>query len=133
MRDVEALARVLNADRRIAYALVFGSAARGTAGAHSDVDVAIGLSAGATLTPLEIGAITADLESAAGKPVDLVLLDEATPSLAYRVFRDGRTLVVRDRAAMVERKARAILEYLDFQPVEELFARRVLERAARGR
>ncbi len=40
--------------------------------------------------------------------------------------------MVRDRGALVSRKARAILEYLDFRPVEELCASGVLA-AARGR
>jgi hypothetical protein len=30
------------------------------------------------------------------------------------VFRDGRVIFERDHRALVERKARAILEYLDF-------------------
>jgi hypothetical protein len=53
--------------------------------------------------------------------------------LAYRVFRDGQVIFARDRRAMSERKARAILEYLDFRPVEEACARGVLAAAARGR
>jgi hypothetical protein len=35
--------------------------------------------------------------------VDLVLLDEAGPGLAYRVFRDGRVVFVRDRSTLVDR------------------------------
>jgi hypothetical protein len=127
------LRRVLVGDPRVAYALVFGSAARGSSGPHSDVDVAIGLAAGARFTALELGGLGARLEEAAGKPVDLVLLDEAPPGLAYRVFRDGRTLLERDRRALVERRARAILEYLDFRPIEELCAGGAIEAAAHGR
>lgn len=43
----DALRRVLAADPRIAYALLFGSVARGTETSFSDVDVAIGLTPGA--------------------------------------------------------------------------------------
>jgi len=125
--------RVLEGDARIAYALVFGSSARGTAHARSDLDLAIGLRPGRPPDVREIGSLVARLESAAGRPVDLVLLDEVGPALAYRVFRDGRVLLERDRSALVERKARAILEYLDFRPVEELCTRGVLAAAVRGR
>jgi len=38
----------------------------------------------------------------------------------------------RDRRALVQRKARAILEYLDFRPVEETFTRAVLGAGFRG-
>jgi hypothetical protein len=44
-----------------------------------------------------------------------------------------RKRVERDRAALVARKARVILDYLDFKPVEELCAAGVLRAAARGR
>jgi hypothetical protein len=42
-------------------------------------------------------------------------------------------MVERDHAALVERKVRAILEYLDFKPLEELATRGVLAAAAHGR
>ena len=55
------------------------------------------------------------------------------PGLAYRVFRDGVAVLARDRAMLVERKARAILEYLDFQPIEEAFSEAVLAETAHPR
>jgi hypothetical protein len=123
-----ALREILADDPRIAYALVFGSTARGTSGEHSDHDIAVGLAKGVHMSTLEIGELTARLESAAGRSVDLVLLDEAPPGLAYRIFRDGQVLADRDRDALTARKVRAILEYLDFQPIEALFTRAVLDR-----
>jgi predicted nucleotidyltransferase len=130
---MEALRRILANDPRIAYAVLFGSAARGTSHPHSDVDVAVGLTTGVRLSPQDLGTLAADLERAAGQPIDLVLLDEAPAPLAFRVFRDGRTLVDRDHAALARRRARANLEYLDFRPIEALLARGVLAAAARGR
>lgn len=114
------------------YALLFGSRARERAHDRSDTDLAIGLVPGARLSTREIGDLVSRLEAAAQGPVDLVLLDEATPDLAYRVFRDGRVLFEKDREAFVGRKARAILEYLDFKAVEETFTRAVLQAAKRG-
>lgn len=130
---LEGLREILTSDARVAYALVFGSAAHGRPGPHSDVDVALGLAQGAKLDLLQLGALAARLETEAGRPVDLVLLGEAPPGLAYRIFRDGRPLLVRDAAALAARKARAILEYLDFQPFEEIFASGALAAADLGR
>jgi hypothetical protein len=127
------LRRVLLAEPRVAYALVFGSAARGSSHAHSDVDVAVGVRPGPRLSALEVGTLAARLEAVAKRPIDLVILDEAPPPLAYRVFRDGKVILERDRSALVERRARAILEYLDFQPIEEILTRGALAAAARGR
>ena len=116
---------------RVAFAVVFGSSARGTAHARSDVDVALGFGRGRRPEAYELGAIVSRLEEAAGRNVDVVVLDDAPPGLAYRVFRDGVTVLVRDRSALVERKARSILEYLDFRPVEEALSKGVLARRSR--
>ena len=129
----EELSRVLEADQRVAYAVLFGSRARGTARPDSDVDVAVGLMEGARLTTLDLGGLIGDMAAATQHEVDLVLLDEASPALAYRVFRDGSEVYVRDRARLVERKARAIVEYLDFKPIEALCAAGVLAAASHGR
>jgi predicted nucleotidyltransferase len=129
----EALRRVLEAEPGVAYALLFGSRARGAERADSDVDIALGLTAAAARDVRSLGALAARLESAAGRRVDLVLLDEAPPGLAYRIFRDGQVLVERDHRALVARKARAILDYLDFKPIEDRCAAGVLRAAARGR
>jgi predicted nucleotidyltransferase len=130
---MDALRQPLELYPRIAYAVLFGSRLRGDVRAGSDLDIAIGLEPGAHLTLQELGELAADIERETGQHVDLVLLDEAPPGLAYRVFRDGSVVFVRDRRALVARKAKAILEYLDFQPVEELCVRGVLAAAARGR
>jgi predicted nucleotidyltransferase len=128
---LDELRHVLKEDRTIAYALMFGSGGRGELRAASDVDVAVELVPGAPRDPLTLGQLAARLESAAGRPVDLVLLDEAPSPLAYRIFRDGHLLLERDHAVLVRRKVRAILDYLDFRPVEELCADGVLRAATR--
>jgi predicted nucleotidyltransferase len=130
---LDVLRAALEAEADVAYALLFGSSARGQRRQDSDVDVAIELRPGASRDFHALGALTARLESRLGKPVDLVLLDEASPALAYRAFRDGRLVVEHDHAALVARKARVILEYLDFKPIEERCAAGVLRAAARGR
>jgi hypothetical protein len=130
MKDLQ---QALEADERVAYAILFGSCARGSRREGSDLDVAVGLVPGARLGARELGELISTLERAAGREVDVVLLDEAPPAVAYRVFRDGSPLLVRDRAALVARKTRAILEYLDFQPIEELAARGAIAAAAHGR
>jgi uncharacterized protein YutE (UPF0331/DUF86 family)/predicted nucleotidyltransferase len=110
------LRSILESEPRVTYAVLFGSRARERAHDHSDTDVAVGLLPGAKLSTNEIGDLVSRLEAAAG--------------LAYRVFRDGRIILQRDRKALVARKARAILEYLDFKPVEETFTRAVLQAGA---
>lgn len=116
----DAVSRVLLAEPRITYALVFGSTARGDARPQSDLDIAIG-GLTAPMTPLELGDLIGQLEVVSGREVDLVLLDEAGPGLAYRVFRDGIGVLDREPIVLANRKARAMLEYADWKPVEDLF------------
>lgn len=126
----ERLRRVLEAEHDVAYAILFGSGARGALRPASDVDIAIELRPGAPRDNVTLGRLTARLESAAERQVDVVLIDTAPAPLAYRIFRDGRILLDTDRTALVARKARVILEYLDFKPVEERCAEGVLRAAA---
>lgn len=70
---------------------------------------------------------------AGGRGVDFILLDEAPPVLAYRIFRDGHLLVERDHRALIARKTRAVLDYLDFKPVEDRCAAAVLRAVERVR
>jgi predicted nucleotidyltransferase len=130
---MDALREALAEDPRIDYALVFGSHARGTAHAGSDLDIAIGLEAHARIGALDLGELIARLERVSGRSVDLVVVNEAPPALAYRIFRDGRLIAENNHGTLVAHKTRAILEYLDFLPTETLAARGVLTAAADGR
>ncbi len=127
---VDKLRNVLATEEDVAYALLFGSGGRGALRPTSDVDVAVELRAGTPRDTTTLGYLAARLESATERPVDLVLMDEAPAPLAYRIFRDGRLVIERDHSALVRRKAQAILQYLDFKPVEERCTEGVLRAAA---
>lgn len=70
---------------------VYGSAATGTAGPRSDLDLA-GLFRGRP-APEDVLDAAAELAGHLGRDVDLVDLDRATPILAMQVLRHGRLLV----------------------------------------
>lgn|GEM_PF-3557811 len=92
----------------------------------------VALEASRPLTALEVGDLVGRIEQACGVSADLVLLDEADPALAYRVFRDAVPIVVHDRAAYVARKHRAALDYLDFRPMEQRFVDAILRTSQGG-
>lgn len=123
----------LAAESGVAFALLFGSAANGSQHARSDLDLAIGLAPGVAFDHRRLGKLVSRLEAKAGCDVDLVVLDEAPPGLAYRIFRDGEILFEHDHAALAWAKASAIMRYLDFEPVERLCSSGVLRRAGDGR
>lgn len=98
-------------------AYLFGSVARGTAGAHSDVDLAMLLSAPPPPT-LEghLFDYEAELERTLGAPVQLVVLNHAPPDLIHRVLRDGRLLLDRDPSARIQFEVKSRNEYFDLLP-----------------
>lgn len=105
-------------------AWLFGSRARGTARADSDVDVALlyGFRPPSTLDALPLE-LEADLERLLGLPVQAVVLDTAPVDLVHRVLRDGRLLLDRDRSARIRFEVRARNEYFDLLPILRRYRR----------
>jgi predicted nucleotidyltransferase len=97
---------------------LFGSQARRTARARSDVDVGLLLAHDppATLAGLRLD-LQAQLERALHRNVDLVVLNRAPPDLVHRVLRDGRLLVDRDRSARIRCEVNSRNAYFDLQPI----------------
>ena len=108
----------------IAAAWLFGSFARGTARADSDVDVALLLSRDPEPTLEGSGSeLEGDLERLLGRPVQVVLMNGAPVDLVHRVLRDGHLLLERDRSARVRFEVRARNEYFDLLPILKEYRR----------
>jgi hypothetical protein len=108
---VEALRRVLTARADVRVVYLFGSFARGDARAGSDLDVGVVFSL--VPPPGDLDGLATALEAAAGRRVDLVVLNDAPPLLAHEAIRDGRRLVCVDEDERVRFETRAIAKYLD--------------------
>jgi uncharacterized protein len=103
----------------IAAAWLFGSVARGTARPDSDVDVGILYSQDRQQTLDEIGRafdLQEDLQAVLKLPVQVVVLNHAPVDLIFRVLRDGRLLVERDRSRRIRFEVRSHKEYWDLEP-----------------
>jgi predicted nucleotidyltransferase len=103
---------------------LFGSVARGTARASSDVDVGVlyEVTPPATLEGLGFD-LAARLEPAIGRTVDLVVLNRAPADLIHRVLRDGILVVEIDRRRRIEFEVRARNEYFDLAPIRARYRR----------
>ncbi|MGI8750376.1 MAG: type VII toxin-antitoxin system HepT family RNase toxin [Thermoleophilaceae bacterium] len=120
----------------VAAAYLFGSQARNAAGPLSDVDV------GVWASPLLDARQRFDLrielarnvrEALRTGAVDLVVLDDSSPLLRHRAWRDGELVLDRDPRTRVRGEARALVEYLDTKPLREQTAAGVSHRLAEGR
>lgn len=105
-------------------AWLFGSRARGTARAQSDLDLAVLFSQDPPRTLAGLHLDLADrLTGALGVPVDLVILNRAPVDLAYRVLRDGVLVGDWDRAKRIRFEVRLRNEYFDLFPHLRLYRR----------
>jgi uncharacterized protein len=59
----------------------------------------------------------AELEALLGRPVDLIVLNDAPPDLVHRVLRDGKIVCETDRRARIGFEVAARRQYLDLLPV----------------
>lgn len=101
----------------VAAVYLFGSVARGSARADSDVDVAVLFESDPPPTLEGLGTDLADeLEGLLGHHVDLVVLNRAPVDLIKRVLRDGDLLVDANRSLRIRFEVRARNEWFDLEP-----------------
>ncbi|MBI1736180.1 MAG: nucleotidyltransferase domain-containing protein [Candidatus Rokubacteria bacterium] len=101
----------------IVTAYLYGSRARGTATADSDVDVAVlyAEDPAPSLEGLPLD-LEAELERVLGLTVQVVALNRAPVDLVHRVLRDGVLVLDRDRSRRIRFEVRARNEFFDLQP-----------------
>lgn len=131
----ERLARAFDREGVVA-ALLIGSQARGNPGPLSDIDIAYWYEPGLDRDErwqLRLDLIGAAEETLRTPEVDLVPLNEAPPLMQQRSIRDAVRLVERDRDERVRLETRAILDYLDTQPLRDEMARGLRHRIEEGR
>lgn len=130
--DRSRLAALLHQQDDVLGVYLFGSLARGRAAPRSDVDLAVlltadhpprrGLELQGTLRP-----------AVSPRRLDLVILNDAPPSLAYRVIRDGTLLVGADRAEVAHHREEVVRRYLDLAPLRRALRDGLRDRVLEGR
>jgi uncharacterized protein len=110
----------------VAAVYLFGSVARGAAGAQSDIDLAVLYR---TLPPSTLLGqpfdAEAELSARLGRPVQIVVMNRAPVDLVHRILRDGLLLLELDRSARIAFEVRARNEYFDILPVLRLYRKHV--------
>lgn len=114
---------------------LFGSAARGTRGKRSDVDIAVltraeGTSRRRARSLVEY--VQAACDALGTDNVDVVLLHRAPIALRHEVFREGKPLLVRDPEALVRFRLESSRKYLDTIPLRRMFEEAYFRRVRRN-
>jgi len=117
---------VLQRHSDVAAAYVFGSVARGTADAESDVD--IGVVYRATVRSSAHDDLADELAIAVGRAtgterVDVVDLGAQGPIFCHRVLCEGALIHEADRARRVDFESDTIVRAIDFRPTYEIATR----------
>lgn len=129
---IDKLKKALEQIPNLRLAVLFGSTARGTAHARSDLDVGLMLEKGAELSvEMQVA-----LERVTGRPASVTLLDHAPPLLRLEIARDGVVLLARDAHAWANFRAHALIDWWDWAPTARMMHRvmreRLHEEARRG-
>jgi predicted nucleotidyltransferase len=125
---IAGISRVLDGQDDVAFAYLFGSFAKGTAGADSDVDLGVvfrpeeRLAGGRSRAErgLRLGA---ELEEALGRTVQVVDLESAAPGLVQNVLHTGRLICRPDRAVHAGFYVAHANRYFDMAPARAIFDR----------
>jgi len=108
---------------RPAAVFLFGSEATGNTNPLSDVDLAVLLDRHAPMPFTGIGTVASDIEAVVARPVDLVVLNAASPVIAMQVLRGGRLLSCASADDLEAFTVRTLTDYADLKivrrPIEE--------------
>jgi predicted nucleotidyltransferase len=134
--DVEGLAKFFAQQPDVVVAYLFGSVAKGTARAQSDVDVAVLLDE--RLEPQQcseryLALLGGELDRFADRPLDVRVLDGATPLFCSQVVKHGLLIYERTRAERIAFEVFTMANYADTKPMRELFTQDLYRRVQEGK
>lgn len=126
--DRQTIVEYLTQQTDVVAAYLFGSVARNQASHLSDVDIALLLDP--DLDP-EVSVerqlqLMVALDDFADREVQITLLNQASPMLAYQVVKDGILLYERDRAERIAFEIHTLKIYFDLKPRLEFHTQHLL-------
>lgn len=132
--DIKRIVSYFRKRKEVSALYIFGSCAEGRRRPESDIDIAVLIDEKHPNRKYYETLKNAYYQASPAfsiLPVDIVILNTASPFLKHRIFKTGKILFDRNRKQRVRFTARAIIEYLDFKPVEDIFNKAVAKRFRR--
>ncbi|UUX91364.1 nucleotidyltransferase domain-containing protein [Methanoplanus endosymbiosus] len=117
-RQLTAIAEELSEIPEVNAIILFGFRAGGRPKPYSDIDICvITMDCPKRSDKEEIGSFSA-------RNVDLSIFDDLPVFVRFSVFQSGSVIFLRDKSRLNELKVKTLLQYHDFQPFLERFAKR---------
>jgi hypothetical protein len=133
-KDIKRIISYFKSREEVSALYIFGSISKGGKTQESDIDIAVLINE-ARLKKKNFEHLKNDYYNASPafslRPVDIVILNTASLFLKHRILKTGKILFDRNRRLRVDFTAKAIIEYLDFKPIEDIFSRAVAGRFRR--
>ena len=108
--------KIISEFPKTAAIYLYGSAAKAALNRQSDLDLAILMPPGETISSWKLFEMRADLEAAAGRPVDVVELDLAKSTAhSKEVIAQGQVIYCSDERARAEFEMRVLSEYAQYR------------------
>lgn len=133
--DIKRIADYFKGRDEVSALYIFGSAARGKETAESDIDIAVlidGRKKGQKTYESLKKAYYSASPGFSLRPIDIVVLNTAPPFLKHRIIKTGKMLFYRNRKLRGRFVANAIIEYLDYKPIEDICLKAVAGRFRRA-
>jgi hypothetical protein len=114
---------------------IFGSTAKGRETSESDIDVAVLIDEqkkGRRTYEALKKVYYAASPKLSRRPVQIVILNTASPFLKYRILKTGKVLFEKNRRLRVNFTANTITEYFDYKPIEDVFLKAIAGRFMRN-
>jgi len=125
------LEKFFQAHDRVELAYLFGSVAKGKAGALSDIDIGVYLSAGLTKAQRNqkrldlIAKLTTILKN---DRIDLLIINDTTPVLNFEIIKPNVLVLVRDHDLKLDVEQRIMSRYLDRKHHEDFLNRTLMKK-----
>ena len=132
--DIKKIVRYFKGTNEVSALYIFGSFGKGKKTNESDIDIAV-LIDESKLQRKNFELLKRKYYAASPtfsmRPVDIVIFNAAPPFLKHQILKTGRILFDKNRRLRVRFTERAITEYLDYKPVEDICLKAVANRFRR--
>jgi uncharacterized protein len=130
-KDIERIVHYFRERDEVIALYLFGSSAAKRKTRESDIDIAVLIDDSGSEKKYLERCRKEYYEASPGfslGPVDIVILNTAPPFLKYQVLKKGRILFDRGKKLRVRFTEKAITEYLDYKPIQDIYLKAVAKR-----